>query len=107
MSDGVVRGRLLDPSDAPATGERIEELVRIRNLVVEQIVSGEVEGPLDYLQEQDEWVLVLSGSAVLDVGGERVELESGDWLVLPGGVPHRLVSTHPGTNWLGVHLHPE
>ncbi len=107
MSSGVVRGRLLDPSAAPGTGERIEDLVGFRNVVVEQILSGQVECPLDYLQEQDEWVVVLGGAAVLDVGGQRLELGTGDWVLLPGNVPHRLVSVEPGTNWLGVHAHPE
>ncbi|MEA2704803.1 MAG: hypothetical protein QOD63_2748, partial [Actinomycetota bacterium] len=56
MSDGVVRGRLLPPSATPATGERIEEVLRVGNVMVEQILSGAVEAPLDYVQEQDEWV---------------------------------------------------
>lgn len=103
----VVRGRLFDPSAAPATGERIEDVVGFRNVMVEQILSGEVEGPLDYLQEQDEWVIVLSGAAVLEVGGQPVELGTGDWVLLPANVPHRLVSVERGTNWLGVHAHPE
>jgi cupin 2 domain-containing protein len=107
MSDGVVRGRLLPPSATPATGERIEEVLRVGNVMVEQILSGAVEAPLDYLQEQDEWVVVLAGAAVLEVGGQRVDLASGDWVLLPANVHHRLVSVDPGTNWLGVHVHPE
>ncbi len=107
MSAGVVRGRLLDPSETPATGETIAEVLRIGIVVVEQILSGEVEGPLDYLQEQDEWVVVLRGTAVLEVGGQRVDLGAGDWVLLPAHVPHRLVGVEPGTNWLGVHVHPE
>ena len=50
----VQRGRLLDVSDAPATGERTDEIVRVRNLVIEQILSGAVE-PVDYDQIEDEW----------------------------------------------------
>ncbi len=107
MTSEIVRGRLLEASDTPVAGERIEDVVGFRNVVVEQILSGEVEGPLDYLQEQDEWVVVLRGAAVLEVGAERVDLGSGDWVLLPANVPHRLVSVEPGTNWLGVHAHPE
>jgi cupin 2 domain-containing protein len=105
VSDGIVRGRLLDTSATPAAGERIEEVLLVGNVVVEQVLSGEVEGPVDYLQEQDEWVVVVSGAAVLEVGGRRVDLASGDWVLLPGNLPHRLVSVEPGTNWLGVHVH--
>ncbi len=107
MNDGVIRGRLLDPSVTPGSGERIEDVVSFRNVVVEQILSGQVVSPLDYLQEQDEWVVVLSGAAVLEVGGQPVALGAGEWVLLPANVPHRLVSVEPGTNWLGVHAHPE
>lgn len=101
----AARGRLLDASSAPKKGEWVEELTRVRNLVVEQILSGEIEGPADHVQEQDEFVVVLAGGAVLEVDGEQVELGPGDWLLLPARTPHRLVSVTPGTNWLAVHLH--
>lgn len=101
----VIRGRLRPPDEAPAHGEDADELVRVQNLVVEQILSGTVE-PTDYLQDQDEWVVVLAGAASLDVAGEVHELAAGDWLLLPAGTPHRLLRTQPGTSWLAVHLHP-
>ena len=93
-------------TDAPATGERIEQVFSLRNMVVEQILSGPDVPPEDYLQEQDEWITLLAGHAVLDVGGERVELRPGDWVLLPGGVLHRLIEVDSGSNWLAVHLHP-
>jgi hypothetical protein len=40
------------------------------------------------------------------VDGEAVELTGRDWLLLPSGLPHRLVRTEPGTEWLAVHLRP-
>jgi cupin 2 domain-containing protein len=105
MSD-VTSGRLLQPSDAPRNGERVEEIARIRNLVIEQILSGQVE-PAHYLQAHDEWVLVLSGGATLDVDGDIRELRTHDWVLLQAGTPHRLITTEPGTTWLAVHRHPE
>lgn len=102
---GSLRGSLLDASSAPERGERVRELARVRNAVVEQILSGELERPVDYCQDQDELVVVLAGAAVLDVAGERVDLGPGDWLLLPAGTPHRLVRTEPGTSWLAVHVH--
>ena len=74
-------------------------------MVFEQILSGADVEPEDYLQDQDEWVVVLAGRAVMDVGGNRVELATGDWVLLPAGVPHRLVDVDAGTNWLAVHVH--
>ena len=61
--------------------------------------------PEDYLQDQDEWITLLAGAAVLDVGDARVELAAGDWVLLPAKVPHRLVSVEPGSHWLAVHVH--
>jgi cupin 2 domain-containing protein len=99
----VRRGRLLDPSAAPATGERTDRVVSMRNVVIEQILSGSVD-PVDYDQDDDEFALVLAGAAVLDVDGEPVELAAGDWVFLPARTPHRLVHTEPETSWLTVKL---
>jgi cupin 2 domain-containing protein len=107
MCAAAATGRLADRSAAPERGERTDEVVRHRNLVVEQILSGTLDGPADYVQQQDEWVVVVAGAAVLEVGGERRELAARDWLFLPAGTPHRLVSTEPGTEWLAVHLWPD
>ena len=100
------RGRLRPGTDVPAAGERIEEVLAVGNVVVEQILSGPDVEPEDYLQDQDEWITVLAGAALMEVGGERVDLVAGDWVLLPAGVPHRLVEVEAGTNWLAVHVHP-
>ncbi|MEX1009694.1 MAG: cupin domain-containing protein [Acidimicrobiia bacterium] len=102
----VKRGHLLSASDAPATGERTDAIARVRNLVVEQILSGHVE-PVEYDQDEDELAVVLDGAAVLDVEGERVELSAGEWVFLPARTRHRLLHTEPGTNWLTVKLYRE
>ncbi|MDQ4070715.1 MAG: cupin domain-containing protein [Actinomycetota bacterium] len=81
-------------------------MLRRRNLVVEQILSGRTLELHTYVQAQDEWVVVLAGRAVLEVDGERLALGPGDWLFLPSGVPHTVLETDPGTSWLAVHLHP-
>jgi len=101
----VQRGRLRPPSDAPADGERFDPLVVVDGrAVVEQILSGRVEGPTEYLQDTDEWVALLHGAAELDVGGEAVELAPGDWVLLPASVPHRVVRVEAGTSWLAFHI---
>jgi cupin 2 domain-containing protein len=74
--------------------------------VIEQILSSADDQPHVYVQDQDEWVTVLAGAAVLDVDGERVDLGPGGWAFLPAGVPHTVVRTAAGTSWLAVHLHP-
>jgi len=102
----MAQGRLLDAAAAPANGEHFNRIVECDNVVIEQILSSSDDNPTVYVQEQEEWVAVLDGSATLDVDGTRVQLERGDWVLLPAGVPHRVVTTAPGTNWLAVHVHP-
>jgi mannose-6-phosphate isomerase-like protein (cupin superfamily) len=98
----TAHGRLASPNTAPRNGERVEEVARASRFVVEQISSGELDAPVDYLQTHDEWVVVLAGGATLEVRGESLELAAGDWVLLPAGVPHRLVRTERGTSWLAV-----
>jgi len=71
-------------------------------VVVDQILSGRLDGPVDYCQEADEWVIVLDGSATLAMEGREMHLEPGDWVLLPAGTAHRLVETQGGTSWLTV-----
>lgn len=98
------RGRLRDGAEAPEVGEEVESLLELPGIVVEQILSGRLAEPADYRQAHDEWVVVLEGSARLVVEDEDVEIGAGDWLFLPAGVEHRLVSTAPGSSWLALHL---
>ena len=100
------RGSLRPSSDAPAVGERSGELARLGGVVIEQILSGALGAPMDYDQDHDEWVLLLSGGATLEVADETLDLVAGDWVLLAAHMRHRLVRTVPGTRWLAVHAAP-
>ena len=104
MSERWSRGRLREGAAAPASGEAVERLLLLPGVVIEQILSGTLEAPLDFRQEHDEWVVLLAGSASLIVAGEEVDLEAGGWLFLPAGVEHRVVATAPGSSWIAVHV---
>ncbi len=103
----VVRGRLRNPSQAPAEGEELDRLLSVGGVVVEQILSASSSTPSHYRQQHDEWVVVLSGGATLDVDGERCTLVSGEWILLPAGVRHSVLRTEARTSWLAVHVHRE
>lgn len=46
-------------------------------------------GPARHLHyEQDEWFYILEGSFRFEVGSERFQLQAGDSLLAPRGVPH-------------------
>lgn len=92
-----------------------EELVTVlaqqgEGVRVERIVSAGHASPPGfwYNQEQSEWVILLSGSAVLlvEVDGvaSEVELLPGDYLRLPAHRRHRVESTSTveKTVWLAL-----
>ena len=45
--------------------------------------------PLHVHHEQDEWLFILAGEFVAEVGGKRMRLKPGDSLLMPMRVPHR------------------
>ncbi|MGC8627238.1 MAG: cupin domain-containing protein [Acidimicrobiales bacterium] len=96
-------GRLYDPSTAPPQGEVDHLFVQGAALSVHQVLSGKLASAVGYCQAEDEWALLLEGAALLEVAGEAREMGPGDWVWLPAGTPHRLVSTRPGTSWVTVH----
>lgn len=100
-------GNLFSDALAPPAGERFDTLLSQRNLVVERIVSSAAITAQEYVQAQDEWVLLVAGEAELLVAGEPVALKPGDYLFLPAGVAHSVRRTSPGALWLAVHLYPE
>lgn len=97
---------LFTDSEPPVQGERFETLLSQRNLVIERIVSSTRIESVDYVQEQDEWVLLARGEARMTVAGETIELTAGDHLFLAAGTPHRVERTSEGALWLAIHLHP-
>ena len=101
---GVRRGRLPGGASAPVSGEHVERLLADRGVTVEHILSGELELPVEYFQDDDEWVTVVEGEATLDVDGETIEMTAGAWVFLPRRTPHRLLEVRPGTRWLAVHI---
>ena len=101
------KGNLFAGSEPPAEGERFEALLTHRNLVVERIVSSDGPKSETFTQAQDEWVVLVRGTAVLRMEEERVEMTPGDYVFIAAGVPHAVESTSEGALWLAVHLHPE
>ena len=97
---------LFADSVPPDSGERFDVLLERSNLVVERIVSSGRMTPSEYVQPQDEWVVLLRGEAQLEVAGSAVDLKAGDYLFLRAGTSHTVTSTSEGALWLAVHLHP-
>lgn len=89
------------------SGEVMETLLTRSGLLLERIVSRGCQTPDGqwYDQDQDEWVMLAAGSAVLEIEGqEAVELRAGDHLFLPAHVRHRVGQVSGDAVWLALHL---
>ena len=103
------RGNLLENLPVAAPDEVFEELLRGGPFRLERIVStgqSTADGQW-YDQDGAEWVLLLSGSAVLrfEDQAEWCPLRPGDWVQIAPHRRHRVEQTDPGvpTVWLALH----
>ena len=100
------------PEELPK--ELINVLTENESVKVERIVSDGHGSPKGfwYDQKENEWVMLLSGSAVLSIerepGIERIELKPGDHLLIQPHQRHRVESTSQTekTIWLAVYFSP-
>lgn len=104
--------KLLSPVSPAVENEFVEALVTSPGARIERIVSRGHRSPDDfwYDQDEDEWVLILTGRARLvfeDEAGE-IPLGPGDALWIPAHRRHRVVWTDPDrdTVWVAVFLKP-
>ncbi len=93
---------------ADLTDEVFEDIVRSDNVKIERIISKGHITPKDdwYDQQQNEWVIVLQGEAIINfTGKDAVTLKQGDYLNIPAHQKHRVTWTKPNseTIWLAVH----
>lgn len=106
MTTPTTTANLFDDAATPPGGERFDTLLQHRNLVIERIISAHDAEPVEYIQAQDEWVLLVRGTATLEVAGRNELLAAGDHIFLPAGTPHTVKQASDGALWLAVHLHP-
>jgi cupin 2 domain-containing protein len=87
--------------------ELFDTLVKTDAIHIERIISKGHTSPKEgwYDQDQNEWVLVLKGTARLALeDGSEVDMGPGDSLEIPAHVKHKVVWTDPEevTVWVGV-----
>lgn len=105
----VAKRNLFHPLPQDASQEHFEELLAGGSFRVERIVSSGHSSPPGYWydQEQAEWVVLLSGSAILEIDGqtEPLPLVPGDAVFLAAHRRHRVAATDPDqpTVWLAIH----
>lgn len=91
-------------------GEASEEFSTLfdsAGVKIERIVSHSSPSPAGFWYDQadDEWVVVLRGTATLEFAdGELIEMRQGDYLTIPRHVKHRVARTDEETIWLAAHV---
>lgn len=97
-------------SDLPEQAEEeiFTTLLQSPGCRIERIVSYGQTSPEGFWFDQawDEWVLLIQGSAELDVEGQTVKLVPGDHVLIKAGQKHRVTKTSKlePTIWLTIHL---
>ena len=88
--------------------EVFEQLIQSEHVKIERIISKGHRSPESgwYDQEQNEWVIVLKGEAVISIEDEiDVNLKAGSHINIPAHKRHKVSWTDPETEtiWLAVH----
>ncbi|MEE3627565.1 cupin domain-containing protein [Nitrospirillum sp. BR 11752] len=104
----AMSGNLLTALPPALDQECFTDILRRPGCRIERIVSQGQMTPIDrpYVQAHDEWVLVLTGAARVEVEGTETALAPGDHLFIPANASHRVTFTDPDqpTVWLAVHI---
>ena len=112
-TDSMNASQLVADVDCPPGQEQEDVLCSGRGWRLVRIRSNAASSPPGfwYEQNENEWVTLLRGSALLrlDDPDEWVDLSVGDQLFLPAGRRHRLERTDafPGTTWLALYWNPD
>jgi cupin 2 domain-containing protein len=88
----------------PKSDEIFTTLLEHKNIKINHIVSSNSLEPREYVQDEDEWIVVIEGKATLLVDRLETTLCKGDTLFIPAKTPHEVLETQNGTVWLTVHI---
>lgn len=91
-------------------GELFEDIISTKNVKIERIVSDGHTSPKEgwYESEQNEWVIVLQGEAILSFENkESVKLKVGSYHNITASTKHKVSYTSQleKTIWLAIHYY--
>ncbi len=89
----------------PHSGEDFTTLLREKNIKINRIVSSCNIEIVEYIQDEDEWIVLIEGEATILFDKKEILLKKGDTLFIPARVPHIVLKTKNGTVWLTVHIY--
>jgi len=108
MDQEMQRGNIFSSIPDSFMNEIEEYLFQGKDFRVCRILSSGQTSPQGfwYDQEKDEYVILLSGEAILKFRDEgEITMEKGDWILIPAHKEHRVTytSTDPKCVWLAIH----
>jgi len=88
--------------------ELFENIISTENIKIERIISDGHSSPKEgwYESEQNEWVIVLEGDAILTLeSGENIILKRGDYYNITAFTKHKVSHTSKSekTIWLAIY----
>jgi len=88
----------------PNIGEDFATLFKDKNIEIMRIVSSDKLETKEYNQSTNEFVILLEGSAKLEIEGRVKELKKGEYLYIPAHTKHKVLQTSKGTLWLAIYF---
>ncbi len=95
---------ILDNIDIPLQDENFKTLLEHKNIKIIRIVSSDNVELIEYIQDEDEWILLLEGKAIIILELKEIKLSKGDTLFIPAKTKHKITYTQNGTVWLAIHI---
>jgi len=88
----------------PQIKEDFTTLFKNRSVEVVRIVSSDILEDKLYIQDVEEFVILLEGEATIEIFNKEITLKRGDTLHIPPKEPHRVLKTKKGTLWLAIYI---
>ena len=87
--------------------EIFNNLLSHKNVKINKIISPPNFVSEQFIQDEDEWVILLQGSAILEINQKITKLVKDSYIFIPAKTPHKILSTELNikTIWLAVHIY--
>ena len=95
---------LYHDSGTPPSGERFDTLLQKKNIEIIRIVSSSTIDHKVMCQEEDEWFIMIEGSATIMIENRRQKLTKGDYCFIEAKQAHQILCVSEGSIWLAVHI---
>ncbi|MCP4970218.1 MAG: cupin [Arcobacter sp.] len=106
----MIKRNLLENIVIDKENEKIEDILKTRNIRIERIISNgqSTEEDFWYDQEENEFVILLEGNAILEIKEDnkikQIELVKNEYINIKANVKHRVKYTDSNnpTIWLTI-----